>query len=238
MEKMKRSLSGFTLIELLIVVAIIAILAAIAVPNFLEAQTRAKVSRAKADMRTLDTGISTYQMDWNAYLRCNRPAFGIQIPAGTPARNNHMQCFERLTSPVSYLASAASYLDPFKPKGSYDATWNAKMAPWTGDDIKRASVYNYYARNTSAGGQARWDELKNGTDTVKPNWWFAVSAGPEGWTFHGDYLNNATLTKGELAVAMYDATNGTVSKGNIWRANGGPASTTDRNFFELIQGQY
>ena len=61
--------SAFTLIELLIVVAIIAILAAIAVPNFLEAQTRAKVSRAKADMRTEATALETYNIDWGTYPR-------------------------------------------------------------------------------------------------------------------------------------------------------------------------
>ena len=58
---------AFTLIELLIVVAIIAILAAIALPNFLEAQTRSKVSRAKADMRTLVTAIESYHVDNNLY---------------------------------------------------------------------------------------------------------------------------------------------------------------------------
>src|SRR6187399_1379110 len=64
---MRRKLRGFTLIELLIVVAIIAILAAIAVPNFLEAQTRSKVSRAKVDMRSLATAMETYLVDGNAY---------------------------------------------------------------------------------------------------------------------------------------------------------------------------
>lgn len=58
---------GFTLVELLIVVAIIAILAAIAVPNFLEAQVRAKVSRAKTDMRTLATAIEAYAVDNTKY---------------------------------------------------------------------------------------------------------------------------------------------------------------------------
>jgi prepilin-type N-terminal cleavage/methylation domain-containing protein len=51
------SRSGFTLIELLIVVGIIAILVAIAVPNFLEALTRSNVARCKADMRSLTTAI-------------------------------------------------------------------------------------------------------------------------------------------------------------------------------------
>ncbi|MDX1973973.1 MAG: prepilin-type N-terminal cleavage/methylation domain-containing protein, partial [Candidatus Sumerlaeia bacterium] len=66
---------GFTLIELLIVVAIIAILAAIAVPNFLEAQTRSKVSRVKSDMRTATTAIELYHLDNNAYPT----GFGLSV---------------------------------------------------------------------------------------------------------------------------------------------------------------
>jgi prepilin-type N-terminal cleavage/methylation domain-containing protein len=64
---MRKERVGFTLIELLIVVAIIAILAAIAIPNFLEAQTRAKISRAKADLRTLGVAVQAYRVDDNTW---------------------------------------------------------------------------------------------------------------------------------------------------------------------------
>ncbi len=54
---------AFTLIELLIVVAIIGILAAIAVPNFLSAQIRAKVAKAYSDIRSIVTAQEMYALD-------------------------------------------------------------------------------------------------------------------------------------------------------------------------------
>ena len=65
---------GFTLIELLIVVAIIGIIAAIAIPNLLNAIQRGKQKRTMADMRSIATAVEAFSVDNNRY-----PAGGSDI---------------------------------------------------------------------------------------------------------------------------------------------------------------
>ena len=64
---LRRKDKGFTLIELLIVVAIIGIIAAIAIPNLLNAIDRGKQKRTMADIRSVGTAIEEYSIDLNVY---------------------------------------------------------------------------------------------------------------------------------------------------------------------------
>jgi prepilin-type N-terminal cleavage/methylation domain-containing protein len=124
---------GFTLIELLIVVAIIAILAAIAIPNFLEAQTRAKYSRCFAETDTLAKMIMAYSVDWNEYvltpLNGNDPCINSPVPEGQWLR------LIPLTTPVAYITSLP--IDPFDA-GSQGIPANNWLIEGAGND-----TYNY-----------------------------------------------------------------------------------------------
>jgi prepilin-type N-terminal cleavage/methylation domain-containing protein len=116
---------AFTLIELLIVVAIIAILAAIAVPNFLEAQVRSKVSRVKNDMRAYATALEAYAVDHNTY-----PEDQDNNPLHPTERG-----FYRLTTPIAYITTL--FRDPFS-----DATHS--------DDTNKSSVAAFYVMASGA----------------------------------------------------------------------------------------
>jgi prepilin-type N-terminal cleavage/methylation domain-containing protein len=202
----KRALA-FTLIELLIVVAIIAILAAIAVPNFLEAQIRSKVSRVKADMRTVDTALTTYFIDNNAFPT------GFD-DAVDPARPESHSLF-LLSTPISYVTSG-DMQDPFQPaKDDRPMYSTVQYDPMTADG-RMFSIYNLDGAYIRRGERAPW--------------WLLFSVGPDGDAgftydlFDGEgtqyRVREADQDLGLFLAIFYDPTNGSVSRGNVWRSGG------------------
>jgi prepilin-type N-terminal cleavage/methylation domain-containing protein len=65
LRKLNKNRGGFTLVEIMIVVAIIALLAAIAVPGFLRARKRAQASRVLNDLRLIDSAVDQYAIENN-----------------------------------------------------------------------------------------------------------------------------------------------------------------------------
>ena len=95
---------SFTLLELIVVIAIIGILAMISIPNFLNAQVRAKVARAKSDFRVMTAAVKVYYID-------NQ---GLPVNGTLMSRDKSSEwAFSCLTTPIPYLSSTECCHDPF-----------------------------------------------------------------------------------------------------------------------------
>lgn len=199
--------AGFTLIELLIVVAIIGILAAIAVPNYLNATVRAKVAGAQSDLKSLSAAVSMYQLDRGEYP----PA---PVYAGLRAYN-FAERWSRLTTPVAYIQSIPS--DPFPHRSRYEFDTEADMRL----EAPGGNAYGYFRSDFSG---------PNGNYDFGTNKWMASSSGPDGFIqYLGYYPETETQAEElcamcgidvpfiQLRAVVYAPSNGTVSGGEIIR---------------------
>lgn len=225
---------AFTLIELLIVVAIIAILAAIAVPNFLEAQTRARISRVHADLRTLATALEAYAVDNNKYsLAWHQLAPASQETSWkAPSEAIAIQYgLSRLTTPVSYITAIP--LDPFRSRGqltksgvslvndpsykwySFAPTWHTRRAYlWQVMELCARDGVDWIAQSVGPGRD------NNGVLI------FYVVSGFISWM----PANEGISTPGRVRFP-YDPTNGTVSSGWVIRTNQGIFTKPQRGWW-------
>jgi len=207
---------AFTLIELLIVVAIIAILAAIAVPNFLEAQLRAKVSRVKADIRTIAVALEAYAVDNAAYPITRLPVPPYADPLGVDGGIGNVP---DITTPVAYLTSN-QIADPFalaeRPYGPGGILYGSFQPLAVSRTIWYANVTAYRARGGLNPVDVHWMLLSFGPDRVRgpiPGANAMIS------TYCG--LHGRTPAQEQYFIrAAYDPTNGTASGGDIFMYQG------------------
>jgi len=187
----EKTRNAFTLIELLIVVAIIGILAAIAVPNFLNAQIRAKIAGAEADMRNLGTAIEQYRLDYGKAPRTFTE--GCYTGACQGAQMSRAGRLAQLTSPVSYMSSIP--VDKFNTRELESLSTEINTYPYW--EPKFADGFR-----TPAGLGQHFDNQS------RPNGqWTLMSYGPD-----GDFE-----AAGGGDLAPFDPSNGLTSNGDIMR---------------------
>ena len=177
---------GFTLIELLIVIAIILILISIAMPNFLEAQLRAKVAKMKADMQAMRTALEGYQTEFRSYpcsavdlYTCKRKCL-----MGVYTVSDGLRI---VTTPIRYMTRLP--VDIFNPCKDLSCFPGEMSLLWTTEPKCK--------------GAANWNLVKTGG-------WGIGSQGPNQlW----DYAFGPGNDPDEELV--YSPTNGTTSAGDL-----------------------
>lgn len=197
---------GFTLIELLIVVAIIAILAAIAVPNFLEAQTRAKVSRARTDLRTLALGLEAFRTENRRY-----PLAVTFCSGRMDSIEDYNAISPEITTPVAWVSRLPG--DIFNNGRVYKY-----LAPGQGYANGSPTILAMWVPRDAASGADPAGDVPYFSQATSPVKWALWSVGPAGplSVFDSDSSHLPVPSR-----TWYDPSNGTVSSGVVARLSSG-----------------
>lgn len=209
---------GFTLIELLIVIAIILILIAIALPNFLEAQIRAKVTNASAEMRSLETAVLSYFTQRGRHMAdgFELSGLGIDPSDGYVAGGEGSDViFKQLTTPVPYVTTIP--VDEFQVADSARDGAGAGA----GERDTRLNHYRFYSlgwKCAAAGGSLTQGRCPNhplfDPDVEFLGDWIFLSPGPDSSHGYGEWEMHRALVNGGRP-RTYSPTNGTKSYGDL-----------------------
>ncbi|MFH1738401.1 MAG: prepilin-type N-terminal cleavage/methylation domain-containing protein [bacterium] len=215
--------AAFTLIELLIVVAIIGILAAIAVPNFMNALVRARVARSYGDMRSLATAVQMNLADRGVLLvdmTDGHTLWGMTRTAkvfknagiGPFGLRTYEDVLSPLTTPISYISSIP--LDPFHVWRSNSQEYDASVM-YDGFEFIHSKTYVYSDNDPEDPGPDH-DFLFTAGRPLPTGEFLFRGGGP---VQRGAGGNSTTAI--EVFYIQYAASNGLMSEGDIYLRGGG-----------------
>ncbi len=211
---------GFTLIELLVVVGIIALLSAIAVPNYQNALARSKISKFMGDARAVETAIETFAIDNSTYPNEDYYPVGMAELnyAQPPSKPGAGFLSRSLTTPIAYLGKLPR--DPFKNQSPEYLNEKTRFPYNYSTDTQNTAIFqggvgSYYVSSVYDSIISN-QVMRRGKATNAI--WMLSSPGPDGDRDDGwnNEWNNPIAGSSSDIPTIYDPSNGTTSNGDLF----------------------